>query len=116
MSRWLHEQVPFPGATFVGAVEGLLRPNALLHGGLAVGGRTRELANIACPVLLVAEQDHVAPMAAALPPDVDDRFGGDVDVLVLDAGHVGLLAGRAAATRTVPAILEWLVDHATDGQ
>lgn len=111
MSSWLKDQVPFPGAAFLEVVHELIRANGLLGDGPLVGGTRRSLTSITCPVLVVAAtQDAIVPPACAVPRD--DLFGGPVEVLELDAGHVGLLAGREAAKRTVPTLVAWLQQHA----
>lgn len=111
MQRWMLEQVPFPGAALEDVAELLVRRNGLVTDDLRLDGRERSLATITCPVLVVAgRQDHIVPRDAALPDPLG--YGGEVTVVEPDAGHVGMIAGRQAATTTLPAILDWLVDHA----
>jgi polyhydroxyalkanoate synthase len=59
---------------------------------------------------VIAERDDIVPIASARP--LRDLVGSkDAENLTLAAGHVGLLAGRKAATETLPAIVEWLDRH-----
>jgi poly[(R)-3-hydroxyalkanoate] polymerase subunit PhaC len=111
MGRWTHDQVPFPGAAFRQTVEQLVRRNALMDGTLDLDGERVDLQQIRCPVLgVTAERDHIVPLPAAAP--MPSLVGSEVvDELRLAAGHVGLVAGRAAATVTLPGIAAWIAEH-----
>jgi poly[(R)-3-hydroxyalkanoate] polymerase subunit PhaC len=111
MGQWTRDHVPFPGAAFRQTVEQLVRRNALVEGSLELGGQRVDLAAIRCPVLnVVAERDHIVPLAAAEP--VPRLVGSEeAEELRLAAGHVGLVAGRAAAKVTLPGIAGWIADH-----
>ena len=101
----MHDQVPFPGAAARQTIRELIRDNRLMDGTLALGGERVDLTRIRPPVLnVVAERDHIVPLAAAAP--LLGLIGGpDVEELRLAAGHVGLVAGRAAAKVTLPGIV-----------
>jgi polyhydroxyalkanoate synthase len=104
MGQWTRDHVPFPGAAFRDTVEQLVRRNGLMDGAVADLGRIR------CPALnVLAKRDHIVPRPAAEP--IPRLLGGGADELQLDAGHVGLVAGRAAAKVTLPGIVEWIVAH-----
>ena len=111
MGQWTRDHVPFPGAAFRQTVEQLVRRNALMDGSLVLGGRPVDLRQIRCPVLnVMAERDHIVPAPAAEP--VPQLVGSDeAEELRLAAGHVGLVAGRAAAKVTLPGIAGWIADH-----
>jgi polyhydroxyalkanoate synthase len=111
MGQWTRDHVPFPGAAFRQTVEQLVRRNALMEGSLELGGQRVDLGAIRCPLLnVVAERDHIVPLAAAepLPRLVASE---EAEELRLAAGHVGLVAGRAAAKVTLPGIAAWIADH-----
>jgi polyhydroxyalkanoate synthase len=104
MGQWTRDHVPFPGAAFRQTVEQLVRANGLMDGTVA------DLSRIRCPALnVLAKRDHIVPRAAAEP--IPRLLGGGADELQLDAGHVGLVAGRAAAKVTLPGIVDWIVEH-----
>ena len=111
MGQWTRDHVPFPGAAFRQTVEQLVRRNALMDGTLELGGRRVDLGAIRCPVLnVMAERDHIVPASAAEP--VPRLVGSDeAEELRLAAGHVGLVAGRAAAKVTLPGIARWIAGH-----
>jgi polyhydroxyalkanoate synthase len=103
MGQWTRDHVPFPGAAFRESVEQLIRANGLMDGSVA------DLSGIGVPVLnVMAERDHIVPIEAAEPVA---RLIPQTDELRLGAGHVGLVAGRAAAKVTLPGIAGWLADH-----
>jgi polyhydroxyalkanoate synthase subunit PhaC len=104
MGQWTRDHVPFPGAAFRQTVEQLVRANGLMDGTVA------DLSRIRRPALnVLAKRDHIVPRPAAEP--IPRLLGGGADELQLDAGHVGLVAGRAAAKVTLPGIVDWIVEH-----
>jgi polyhydroxyalkanoate synthase subunit PhaC len=111
MGQWTRDHVPFPGAAFRQTVEQLVRRNALMDGSLVLSGERVDLGAIRCPVLnVMAERDHIVPASAAEP--VPQLVGSsEAEELRLAAGHVGLVAGRAAAKVTLPGIAGWIADH-----
>jgi polyhydroxyalkanoate synthase len=103
MGQWTRDHVPFPGAAFRQTVERLVRENGLMDGSLA------DLSRIDVPVLnVMAERDHIVPLPAAEPLV---RLIPHAEELRLQAGHVGLVAGRAAAKVTLPGIAGWIAEH-----
>ena len=100
MGQWTRDHVPFPGAAFRQTVEQLVRANELM---------SRDWSAIDMPVLnVMAERDHIVPLAAAEPLA---RLLPQTEELRLAAGHVGLVAGRAAAKVTLPGIAGWIAEH-----
>jgi polyhydroxyalkanoate synthase len=111
MGQWARDHVPFPGAAFRQTTEQLVRKNALMEGTFELGGERVDLGAIRRPVLnIMAERDHIVPLAAAEP--VIDLVGSEeTEELRLSAGHAGLVAGRKAAKVTLPGIAGWIADH-----
>lgn len=114
MAHWTHDQIPFPGGVFRQMVEQLVRRNALVDGGMELGGRPVDLAAITCPLInIMAERDTIVPAEAARP--VVGLVGSeDAETLALDAGHVGLVASRTAAKVTLPRIADWIQRHSDE--
>lgn len=111
MGQWMRDHVPFPGEALRQTVAQIVRGNGLMEGTLELGGEAVDMRKIRCPVLnVVAARDHIVPLAAAEP--VTALVGSeDAGELRLDAGHVGLVAGRAAAKVTLPGIARWIAEH-----
>lgn len=93
---WFQWTQPIAGAFYLWIVEHLFMNNELLKGVLEVGGRTVDLAEIHCPVFLLAgAKDHITP-----PPQVfamaDFVSTPEADVVRLTSpgGHLGLFMGR----------------------
>jgi polyhydroxyalkanoate synthase len=114
MGQWARDHIPFPGAAFAQTVEGLVRPNGLMEGTFELGGERVDLRAIKRPVLnIMAERDHIVPLAAAEP--VLDLIGSEEkEELRLAAGHAGLVAGRKAAKVTLPGIAGWFAEHSEE--
>lgn len=114
MTRWSNDHIPFPGATMRQTIEIFIRENGLLHDSVHLGGKPRRLADITCPFLaVVAEKDHIVPPESANPL-IDLISSEDKTEMRLPAGHVGLIVGRNASARTMPAMAKWIVDHSGD--
>lgn len=111
MTQWANDHIPFPGAAFVQTGELFARQNALATGQVPLGGRTVDLADITVPFLnIVGEKDHIVPPEAT--GDLTALVGShDVEELRLPAGHVGLVVGRTAQKKYVPAMGDWLERH-----
>lgn len=95
---WFHHCQPIPGAFYLWIVEHLFQDNELIAGTLRVGDRVVDLAQITCPLYLLAgATDHITP-----PPQVfalADHAGTDpseVSTSQTTGGHLGLFMGREA--------------------
>ena len=111
MTHWATDHVPFPGACFEQTARLLGRENLLVKGTVPLTRHTVALRDIRVPFLaIVAENDqYVSPDAAG---HVASLVGShDATEMRLDAGHVGLLAGRSAHRRNLPPIAGWLEAH-----
>jgi polyhydroxyalkanoate synthase len=110
MNGWVRDHIPFPGGVLRDLAE--LVPNkGLAAGEVRLGRRTVRLADITCPFLsVVAEADHIVPIDAAT--GLAEMVGSkDATELCLPGGHVSLFVGRAAQTRSLPAVVDWIVGH-----
>jgi polyhydroxyalkanoate synthase subunit PhaC len=103
--------VPFPGATMRQLVEELVRRNALAEGTLRLDGRDVDLGAVRCSLLnVIAAFDHIVPPAGS-EPLTRLVSSDDAEELRLQAGHVALVAGRAASKVSLPAIAGWIRAH-----
>ena len=115
IDQWSTEHIPFPGAAFLQMGELFMRRNLLPTGRVPLGGRTVDLASVTVPFLnIVGEKDHLVPPAAI--GRLTDLVGStDRSELRLPAGHAGLIVGRTAQRRNLPAMAEWLHGHGVPG-
>lgn len=106
--RWGNETLPLAGEYYRDTTKELMWGNKLYKGTLEINGKTANLNNVKIPVMnVMAEHDHIAPIAAAKP--VLDLVGStDKEELVLKGGHVSLIAGPRAVLRMWPALDKWL--------
>jgi polyhydroxyalkanoate synthase len=97
MATWVDDVVPAPGRLLAELYQqfGPGR-NRLMAGTAMVGDRVVDTAAVTMPVLAIsAEKDLIAPPAGA---DAIQRLLPHAQVIRLSGGHVGIVAGRAAAT------------------
>jgi polyhydroxyalkanoate synthase len=106
--RWGADALPFPGEAFRQLAHDFVVGNKIVGGKFEVRGRKVDLSDIRVPVLhVLAEHDHVVPYAASR--DLVRLVGSrDKEEWVIKGGHVSLVAGVGAVTRTWPRIVEWL--------
>jgi polyhydroxyalkanoate synthase len=108
VSRWVDDGVTFPGEAFRQWIRDFYQQNKLARGELELRGRRVELSNIMCPVLDIAgNKDFICPLSQARPT-MDLVGSEDKEMLVLDAEHVGLMAGPVARGELWPSIGAWL--------
>jgi polyhydroxyalkanoate synthase subunit PhaC len=108
ISRWGADALPFPGEAFRQLAHEFIIENKIVTGNFEVRGEKLDLRNICVPVLhIVAEHDHVVPSAASR--DLVHLVGSkDKEEWVIKGGHVSLVAGLGAVTRTWPRLVGWL--------
>ncbi|MEO3761399.1 alpha/beta fold hydrolase [Mycobacterium sp. B14F4] len=106
MAGWAGDHVPLPGGVAKQLAQ-MVQDNPLVNDTLVLGGDRVTLSAITVPFLnVLAARDHIVPEASAAP--LIELVGSpDKHEVRLDAGHVGLLVGRAAA-KTTPEIVEFL--------
>jgi polyhydroxyalkanoate synthase len=111
MTQWAKDHIPFPGACMIQVARLFARDNLLASGEVPLGGRIVDLADITVPFLNIrGEKDHIVTIEAT------DNLAGlvgsaDIEELRLPAGHVGLIVGRTASQRYLPAMADWLTRH-----
>lgn len=109
MHGWSHDHIPFPGAAYQQMVELFLRDNRLANNEVVTERGQLDVAAITCPVQnIVGRKDRLVPFDANRP--LLDLIPHAQDVQ-FDAGHVGMLVGRTAHAVTIPAMIEWIVEH-----
>ena len=108
MDRWVNEGVPFPAAAYRQWVRDFYQGNKLAQGTLTMRGKPVALSQIRCNLLNVyAELDHIVlPCQATVL--LDKVASQDKQQLPVRAGHVGVVAGRAAKRDFFPKLDAWL--------
>ncbi len=116
MELWVNDNIPVAGETFREFVKAFYQGNQLVRGEFHLGGRRVDLGRITCPLLLLAAKgDHlVAPASTVgILPQVNSH---DVESVVVEAGHVGLVVSGKAHRSVWPAATQWLARRSTSLQ
>lgn len=108
ITRWGADALPFAGAAFRTLIRDFIIGNKIIRGEFEVAGKVVDLGAIRVPLLhLLAEHDHVVPFASS--HDLVRLAGSaDKEQMVIKGGHVSLVTGQRAVTRTWPHLVEWL--------
>jgi polyhydroxyalkanoate synthase subunit PhaC len=111
MTMWINDHIAFPGACMVQVAQLFARDNLLATGRVPLGGRIVDLGDIGIPFLnIVGEHDNIVPPAST--GDLTAMVGArDAEELRLPTGHAGLIVGRTAHTKHIPAMADWLERH-----
>jgi polyhydroxyalkanoate synthase len=111
MAKWVADNPPFPGRAWAQWIRLMYRDDALARGRVRLRERRVDLARIDQNLLVVtAAADHIAPRAGTMP--IFDLVSSE-DVTHLDrpGGHIGLIAGSAAAEEIWPDLASWLAER-----
>lgn len=106
--RWGEEALPVAGETYRQLNRDIFIGNKIARGEFELRGRKLSLGDIRVPVLhVLAEHDHVVPYASSR--DLIRLVGSkDKEEWVIKGGHVSVVAGLGAVTRTWPRMVDWL--------
>lgn len=93
---WFQWTQPIPGPFYLWIVEHLFMKNELLNGTLEVGGQHVDLAEIHCPLYLLAgAKDHITPPAQVFAmADFVSTPKEEVTRLTTTGGHLGIFMGH----------------------
>jgi polyhydroxyalkanoate synthase subunit PhaC len=108
VSKWVDDGTPFPGEAFRRWIRDFYQQNKLPKGEIELRGQRVELSKIECPLLNIAgSKDFICPLAQA-KATMDLVGSQDKEFVVLDAGHVGLMAGPVAKEELWSRVTDWL--------
>ncbi len=108
MNTWVTDNIPMAGATFRQLIVDLYRNDRLMKGTWVLRGETVDVSRIRANLFtLIAGADHITPPCQA--ETINACVGSkDKEVFRIPGGHIGIMAGSAAARTTWPHIDEWL--------
>ncbi len=113
LELWLHDNIPIAGETFRDFVTYLYQDNQLAKGELFLGHRRVDLGRIACPLLLLmAQHDHLVAPASTESIRLH-AASQDIESILIEAGHVGLVVGGKAQRTLWPQATRWLASRST---
>ncbi|MGQ0626285.1 MAG: AMP-binding protein [Sporichthyaceae bacterium] len=100
--------VAYPGPAIAEFLTQFLAANRMLAGGLVIADVPVTLADITCPILAaVGGRDSIAP-PASVRAILRAAPRAEVDELVLDTGHFGMVVGSGASQQTWPVVADWV--------
>jgi poly(3-hydroxyalkanoate) synthetase len=104
---WFKHTQDIPGAFYLWLVEHLFHRNELITGQLVVDGRRADLADITCPLFLLAgARDHITPPAQLFAAaGAVGTPAGEIMQRTSAGGHLGLFTGRQALTEDWPVLM-----------
>lgn len=108
ITLWGADALPFAGAAFREFARDFFLGNKIVKDEIEMRGRRLSLGDIKIPVVhVLAEHDHVVPYESSA--DLIRLIGStDKDEWIIKGGHVSLVTGSGAVTRTWPHLVEWL--------
>jgi polyhydroxyalkanoate synthase len=108
MENWIFDSPDQAGEAFRQFIKQFYQGNGFIEGGIEIGGREVDLANVTMPILnIYAEQDHL------VPPDASRALGRvagtrDYTELSFKGGHIGIYVSGRAQREVPSAIHAWL--------
>ena len=115
MNTWVSDAIPLAGAAFRQFIVDFYRGNKLMKGTLVVRGEKVDLSQLRASVLnVIGEDDHITPPCQS--ENLLDKLGStDKQLLRVPGGHIGLMAGSAAAKGTWPKVEAWISQRSQTG-
>ena len=108
VSKWVDDGQPFPGEAFRQWIRDFYQQNKLPKGEIELRGQRVDLSNIECPLLNIAgSKDFICPVAQA-EATMGLVGSRDKEFVVLDAGHVGMMASPVARNELWSRVRDWL--------
>jgi poly(3-hydroxybutyrate) depolymerase len=110
-SRWYENPIDLPGRWYLQAVNQLFKENRLARGEFIGLGRRLSLADILCPIYLLAgDADDITPKEQVFAAE---RLVGTPRAKITRAlalgGHIGLFMGAATLHERWPEIARWML-------
>lgn len=111
MNTWVSDAIPLAGTAFRQFIVDFYRGNKLVKGTLVVRGEKVDLGQLKASVLnVIGEDDHITPPCQS--ENILEKLGStDKQVLRVPGGHIGVMAGSAAAKGTWPKVEAWLAQR-----
>lgn len=108
MNTWVSDNIPMAGAAFRQLIVDLYRNDRLMQGTWVMRGEKVDVSRIKANLMtVIASDDHITPPCQS--ETVQDKVSSlDKELFRIPGGHIGIMAGSAAARTTWPHINKWL--------
>jgi polyhydroxyalkanoate synthase len=114
MNTWVTDNIPLAGGVFRQLIVDLYRNDRLMQGTWSMRGENVDVGRIKANLLtVIAGDDHITPpcQSEAIMEKVSST---DKELYRIPGGHIGIMAGSAAAKKTWPHIDKWLSTRSED--
>lgn len=107
---WYENPINLPGRWYLQAVQELFKENRLVKGTFVALGKPLSLADIRCPVTLMAgaDDDITTPEQVLNAAQYLGTKASDIVQVTVPGGHIGLFMGASALRNYWPDIGRWL--------
>jgi polyhydroxyalkanoate synthase len=108
MNTWVTDLVPMPGGAYRQLINELYKENRLMKGTMTIRGERVDLDKLRANLLnVIGNADHITPPCQS--EGVMTKVGStDKELVRVNGGHIGIMAGSGAEKRTWPRIDTWL--------
>ncbi len=108
MNTWVNDLIDMAGAAYQQLITQFYRENRLMNGTLMIRGEHVDLGHVRANLLnMIALADHITPVCQS--ENAMPKFGSpDKQLIKVQGGHIGMMAGSGALKRTWPQIDGWL--------
>ena len=108
--RWYENPIDLPGRYYLQAIEVLFKKNLFAKGQFTGLGQVLSLANIRCPLYLLAgaSDDITTKEQVFAAVDLVGTPKGKIEQKLVEGGHIGLFMGRKTLDEAWPGIGAWL--------
>jgi polyhydroxyalkanoate synthase len=108
MNTWVTDNIPMAGGAFRQLIVDLYRNDRLMQGTWVMRGEKVDVGRIKANLLtVIAGDDHITPPCQS--DSLQTRVSStDKELYRIPGGHIGIMAGSAAAKKTWPHINKWL--------
>ena len=108
MNTWVTDLVPMPGGAYRQLINEFYKENRLMNGTMTIRGERVDLDKLRANLLnVIGNADHITPPCQS--EGVMTKVGStDKELVRVNGGHIGIMAGSGAEKRTWPRIDTWL--------
>lgn len=108
MNTWVTDNIPMSGGAFRQLIVDLYRNDRLMSGTWMMRGEKVDVGRIKANLMtVIAGDDHITPPCQS--ESIMERVSSaDKELYHIPGGHIGIMAGSAAAKKTWPHINKWL--------
>lgn len=108
--------VAWPGPALQEFFGQMLLGNRLVSGGCVVEERTISLTEITCPILIVVGSNDEIARAGSVRGIADAVPNAEIYELSVEGGHMGIVVGSKAMSKTWPSVGAWLLWRENKGR